>query len=67
MEQLVLDRGIRTFVLIPIAFVVIAMSFIRMRLLALLKTDQKVVMKDLKNSSTMARSSRLLGGRSTHF
>jgi len=62
-DHIILDRGIRSFVLIPIAFVVIAMSFIRMKLLALLKTDTKVVMKELKNNSALARCQRLMQGR----
>jgi len=56
METIQLDNNIRSYVLIPIFVVILLASFLRINIMQILKTDTKVVLKDLKNSQMIARA-----------
>jgi hypothetical protein len=62
MTQLALDSAIRDNALIPIFFVIVALAFIRTKLLAVLKDKPKVKIQDLKSNNVISRAKRLVQG-----
>ncbi|CEL93961.1 unnamed protein product [Vitrella brassicaformis CCMP3155] len=56
MEPITLDENICYYVLIPIFIVCIMVSFLRQKILVVLKSDTKVDLKEVKNSQLLTRA-----------